>query len=77
MDVNHYYLGQPDEINVPVVSNLPHSGDAIISVQDPKHFGTDPDPEFEIRAVRIRSRFRILTCFQNVWRAFVSCKFLP
>jgi hypothetical protein len=49
--VNYFYLRQPCEINVPVVSNLPHSGYAIISVPDPKHFGTDPDPEFEIRAV--------------------------
>jgi hypothetical protein len=28
-------------------------------------FVTDPDPEFEIRAIRIR--FQILTCFQPVW----------
>ncbi len=32
------------------------------SVPDTKHFGTDPDPEFDLRTLR----FRILTCFQNV-----------
>jgi hypothetical protein len=66
VDVNYFYLRQPGEINVPAVSNLPHSGDAIISVTDPKHFRTDPDPEFDIKVVQIRSRFRILNCFQNV-----------
>jgi hypothetical protein len=35
------------------------------SVPDSKHFGTEP--EFNIRVLRIR----ILTCFQNVWRALV------
>ncbi len=34
----------------------------LTSFLDPKHFGTDPDPEFNIRVIR----FRILTCFQNV-----------
>jgi hypothetical protein len=43
----------------------------VSSVPDPKHYGTDADPEFEIRPLRIR----ILTRFQNVRRAHMSCKF--
>jgi hypothetical protein len=43
------------------------------SVPDPKHFGSDPDAEFDIRALW---RFRICTGYQNVWRALVSSKFL-
>jgi hypothetical protein len=35
-------------------------------------FRTDPDPEFYIKALQIR----ILTSFQNVWRAIVFYKFL-
>ncbi len=41
----------------------------LTSVLDPKHFGTDPDPEFDIRALQIR--FMILSFFQHVWRALV------
>jgi hypothetical protein len=34
-------------------------------VPDPKHFGTDPDPELDIMALRIR--FRILYFFQHAF----------
>jgi hypothetical protein len=34
-------------------------------VADPKHFGTDPDPDFDIKA------FRILYLFKHVWKACV------
>jgi hypothetical protein len=51
-----------------------HATVPLTSVPDPKYFGTDPDPELNIRALRFR--FQNLTCFQNVWRALVSCKFL-
>jgi hypothetical protein len=31
----------------------------------------DTDPEFDTRIFRIRILVRILTCFQNVWRALI------
>ncbi len=39
----------------------------LTSVTDPKHFGADPDPEFDIRAIRIG----IFSFFQHAWRKLV------